>query len=188
MTIGRFYVTITLAYLPLGYCLLWFLARRSSGGIPGASLPEVYQVASAASKNVELCFSNIGNAYGVRGTRKTTLTIAAVLPKSPVTPWRRRTRLLRIVCNPEPAIRERFPLCRSYSRTIQNLCETVFARINTGIHTGALANPFDKGDCLIGPHRSPGIVTVPLEIKHQQNAGAGPKCGVSLCPGTGNHT
>src|ERR1043166_1235823 len=115
-------------YLPLGYCFLLFLARRSSRGIPGASLPEVYQVASAASKNVELCLSNIGNAYGVRGTRKTTLTIAAVLPKSPVTPWRRRTRLLRIVCNPEPAIRERFPLCRSYSRTIKNLCQTAFAR------------------------------------------------------------
>src|ERR1043166_9573165 len=124
MTIGRFYVTITLAYLPLGYCLLWFLARRSSHGVPGASLPEIYQVASAASKNVELCFSNIGNTYRVRRARQTTLTVAAVLPKSPVAPWRRRTRLLGIVCNPQPAIRERFSLCRSYSRAIQNLSET----------------------------------------------------------------
>src|SRR5262249_56205188 len=106
----------------------------------------------AASKNVELCLSNIGNADGVSRARKTTLPIPAVLPKSPVTPWRRRTRLLRIVCNPEPAIGERFSLCRSYSRAIQNLPETVFTGINTAIHPAASPNPFHKCTYFITPH------------------------------------
>src|ERR1043166_455788 len=188
MTIGRFYVTITLAYLPLGYCLLWFLARRSSRRIPGASLPEVYQVASAASKNIELCLPNIGNAYRVSRAWKTTLAITAVLPKRPVVPWRRRMRLLGIVCNPQPAFPERFSLCGSDSRTIQNLREMVFAGINTGIHTGALANAFNERNCLIRPHRSARIVAVFLEIEYQQNARARPNCGVRLRPGTGDNT
>src|SRR5262249_43605312 len=141
-----------------------------------------------AAKNVELGLSNIGNAYGVSGARKTTLSIAAVLPKRPVTPGRRRTRLLGIVCNPEPAPPERFFLCGSDSRTIQNLCETIFAGINTGVHTGALENAFDKRECLIGSHRSPGIVTIFFDIEYQQNARAGPNCRVSSRPGTGHNT
>src|SRR5216684_6914286 len=127
MTKGRFPATATIAYLPLGERLFRFLARRSSRGIPGASLPEFHQVASTASKNIELCPPNVGNAYGVRRSRKTTLAIAAVLPKSPIAPWRRRTRLLGIVRNPEPAIGQGFSLCGSDSRAIQNLTEMVFA-------------------------------------------------------------
>src|SRR5205809_3410660 len=64
----------------------------------------------------------------------------------------------------------------------------VFARVNTGIHTSALANSLDKRDCLIGPHRSPWIVTVLLEIEHQQHTRARPNRRVSLCPRTGDNT
>ena len=95
------------------------------------------KITSAASKNVEFCLFNIGNTYGVSRTRQTAFTVPAVLPQSPVIPRRRCTRLFRVVCNPEPAIGECLSLCRSYSRAIQNLREMVFARINTGIYTGA---------------------------------------------------
>src|SRR5882757_5697203 len=64
----------------------------------------------------------------------------------------------------------------------------VFARINTGIYTGAGANPFGKRDCLIGAHRSPGIVTILFEIEYQQDTCARPHRGIGLCPGTGDNT
>src|SRR6266446_8662506 len=64
----------------------------------------------------------------------------------------------------------------------------IFARIDTGIYTGALANAFGKGDCLIGTHRSPRIVTVFFEIEHQQDTCARSHRGIGLCPGTGDNT
>ncbi|MEE8443999.1 MAG: AAA family ATPase, partial [Alphaproteobacteria bacterium] len=84
-------------------------------------------------------FFNIGNTYRVSGPRKTTLTVTGVLPQSPVMPWRRRARLFRVICNPEPAICERVSLCRSYSGAIQNPPEMVFARINTDAKAGLAA-------------------------------------------------
>src|SRR5437899_11825578 len=77
-----------------------FAARRSSRGVPGASLPEVFQVASAASKNVEFCFSNIGNTYGVSRTRQAAFTVSAVLPQSPGLARRRYTPFLGVICDP----------------------------------------------------------------------------------------
>ena len=100
-------------------------------------IAEICKIVSAASKNVEFCPSDIGNAYRVSRTRQTAFTVAAVLPHSPIIPRCGCTWLFRIICNPEPAIGERLSLCRSYSRAIQNLREMVFARINAGIYTSA---------------------------------------------------
>src|SRR4029077_17169388 len=151
-------------------------------------LPEFGQVAPAASKDIEFCFSNIGNTYGVSRTRQAAFTVTAVLPQCPVTPRRRRTWFLGVICNPEPAIGERLPLRRSYSRAIQNLREMVFARINAGIYTGARANAFDKRDRLVCAHRSPGIMTILFEIEYEEHARAGSPRGIGLCQGTGNDT
>src|SRR4029077_16797770 len=64
----------------------------------------------------------------------------------------------------------------------------VFARVNTGIYTSALANSLDKRHCLIGPHRSPGIMTVLFEIEYEQDTCARSHRRISLCPGTGDNT
>src|SRR5438270_13855572 len=64
----------------------------------------------------------------------------------------------------------------------------VFPRINAGIYTGARANAFDKRDCLIGTHRSPGIVTILFKIEYQQDTCARSHRGIGLCPGIGDNT
>jgi hypothetical protein len=48
----------------------------------------------------------------------------------------------------------------------------IFAGINARIYAGALANPLDKSNRLIDPHRASGIMTILFEIKDQQDARA----------------
>src|SRR5438552_18991077 len=64
----------------------------------------------------------------------------------------------------------------------------VFARIDTGIHTGAFTNALNKRNGLIGPHRSSGIVTIFLEIEYQQDTCARSHRGIGLRPGTRHNT
>jgi len=73
-----------------------FDSRRGAPpeGFQARRCQKSFQVASAASKNVEFCFSNIGNTYGVSRTRQSAFTVTAVLPQSPVTPRRRCTWFL----------------------------------------------------------------------------------------------
>ena len=64
----------------------------------------------------------------------------------------------------------------------------VFARINTGIYTGARPNAFDKCDSLVGAHRSPGIMTIFFEIEYEQDTCARSHCRIGLCPRSGDNT
>src|SRR5205809_6037316 len=63
----------------------------------------------------------------------------------------------------------------------------VFAGINSGIPAGALADPFNEGNRLVGAHRAAGIMTILFEIQHEQDP-IGTRQWVGLGPCAGDHT
>src|SRR5213080_845990 len=79
---------------------LRFAARLSSSGLPGASLPEIFQCSSGPAENVEFRLPNVGHTRPISRARKTAFAVATVLPESPVAPRRRSTRLVMIIYNP----------------------------------------------------------------------------------------
>src|SRR5438132_13028356 len=79
---------------------LRFAARLSSSGLPGASLPEIFQCSSGPAENVEFRLPNVGHTRPINRARKTAFAVATVLPESPVAPRRRSKRLVMIICNP----------------------------------------------------------------------------------------
>ena len=93
-----------------------------------------------------------------------------------------------IICNPQPAVRQRLLLRSAYSRTIQSLPQIILAPINAGIDTGAFSNSFHERNCLIGSHRSAGIMTVLFKIEHEQDARARSRDRIGSCPGVGHDT
>src|SRR6266700_5870541 len=73
---------------------LRFAASLSSSGLPGASLPEIFQRSSGPAENVEFRLPNVGHTRPINRARKTAFAVATVLPESPVATRRRSTRLV----------------------------------------------------------------------------------------------
>src|SRR5262249_914023 len=142
----------------------------------------ILQIRRASAENVSFGFPNVGNTYRISGARKSAFTIAAVLPEGPVTPRRCGARLIMIIRNPQPTIRQDFLLHRTDFWAVQSLPKIIFAPIYAGIYPSAFANSFNERNCLISAHRSARVVTVFFKIEYWQNTSAGAHDRIGLLP------
>src|SRR5262249_43254070 len=82
-------------------------AARLFSRVPAVFLPEICQRSATAVEDVAFGFDDIRYTLRIRRPWKFAAAIAAVLPHVPGTPWRCGSRLVAVICEPQPAIRQR---------------------------------------------------------------------------------
>src|SRR6202011_1613614 len=117
-----------------------------------------------AAKNIALGLADVGHTLRKTAARtQVAFAVPAILPQVPSAPRRRVSRFGMVIRDPEPAIRQRFPLRLSYTTAVQHLSQPIFAAIKTGINAGPLFDSLNERDGLSDSHCAAWIMAVFFE-------------------------
>src|SRR5438105_10681073 len=75
-----------------------------------------------------------------------------------------------VIRDPKPAVPEDGFIGAADTGSVHHGAQPIFAPVNARIFSGALLNALDETRGLIDAHGAAGIVSVSLEIEHEQNA------------------